>query len=161
MKIISILKKARRKLKLSQRDFARFLGISKSAYNRYELDKRIPPKKVIEKCCCVLGIKIYFRRAEDLIKFCKNKFPSSFYKKNIKLCRKLEFLRRKKMLYFKKISYRSGIPYWKCYGIFTGRNVPSRKEVSKLTRAMNFSPKILRENNFKKLFKTTSIIFDI
>jgi len=161
MKIISILKKARRKLKLSQREFARFLGISKSAYNRYELGKRIPPKKVIKKCCCVLGIKIYFRRTEDLIKFCKNKFPSSFYKKNIKLCRKLEFLRRKKMLHFKKISYRSGIPYWKCYGIFTGRIIPSRKEVSKLTRAMNFSAKILRENNFKKFFKTTSIIFDI
>ena len=83
MKIISILKKARRKLKLSQRDFARFLGISKSAYNRYELGKRIPPKKVIEKCCCVFGIKIYFRRTEDLIKFCKNKFSQRFYKKII------------------------------------------------------------------------------
>jgi transcriptional regulator with XRE-family HTH domain len=161
MKIISILKKARRKLKLSQRDFARFLGISKSAYNRYELGKRIPPKKVIEKCCCVLGIKIYFRRAEDLIKFCKNKFSQRFYKKNNRICKKLEFLRWKKMFHLKKISNRSDIPYWKCCGIFSGRIVPSRKEVSKLTRAMNFSPKILRENNFKKFFKTTSIIFDI
>jgi len=119
MKIISILKKTRRKLKLSQRDFARFLGISKSAYNRYELGKRIPPKKVIEKCCCVLEIKIYSRRVEDFIKFCKNKFPSSFYKKNIKLCRKLEFLRI--IIMFADNNYEREncyYRYWACYTIW-------------------------------------------
>ena len=74
MKKTQILKKARKKLAFSQRKFAKFLGISKSAYNRYELNRRYPPIEVIKKCCKILNIKIYCRRSDDIKNYGKKDF---------------------------------------------------------------------------------------
>jgi len=154
MKIIQMLKKARKKLGLSQRKFAKFLGVSKSVYNRYELGKRNPPTIIVYKCSKILEIKVHFRRIDDLRSFSKDK--NKIVKKGKDICKKLDILRRIKMVHLKKLAYRSKLPYWKCCAIISGKQVPTRKEVAKITYAMNFSPSILRENNFENLLKKYS-----
>jgi len=157
MKTTQILKKTRKKLDFSQRKFAKFLCISKSAYNRYELGLRKPPRRIIKKCCRILGIKIYFRRTDDISRFDKNKITCG----HKKICKKLDILRRVKMYPIKRLSYHSHLPYWKCWAILSGNIIPKRKDVTKLVSTMNFSSKILRENNFKKLFQKYKNTFHI
>ena len=137
IKPCQILKMARKKLGVSQRVFAKRLGVSKSAYNRYEHGLRKPPVAVVTKCCKMLGMKnIYFRRAEDGVK------------QNTMIGEKISLLRRLKLVPLKTLSYRSGVPYHR-----------TRKEVIKLASALGFSPSIFRKENFirflsrfKKLF---------
>jgi transcriptional regulator with XRE-family HTH domain len=143
-----ILKKAREKLGVSQRVFAQKLGVSKSAYNRYEHGLRKPPIGVLTKCCKILGMKnIFFRRVENGVKH------------NTMIGEKISLLRRLKLFPLKALSYRSGISYRRCQKIEKGKVYPTRKEVEKLALALGFSPSIFRKENFirflsrfKKLF---------
>jgi transcriptional regulator with XRE-family HTH domain len=143
-----ILKKAREKLGLSQRVFAKRLGVSKSSYNRYERGLRKPPVAVVTRCCKILGMKnVFFRRAEDGVKH------------NTMIGEKISLLRKLKLFPLKALSYRSGISYNRCRRIEKGKVYPTRKEVRKLASALGFSPSIFRKENFirflsrfKKLF---------
>jgi len=143
-----ILKKARKKLGVSQRVFAKRLGVSKSAYNRYEHGLRKPPVAVLTKCCKILGIKnIFFRRVEDGVKH------------DTMIGEKISLLRKLRLFPLKALSYRSGISYHRCQKIEKGKVYPTRKEVKKLASALGFSPSIFRKENFirflsrfKKLF---------
>ena len=137
--ISKILVKARRKLGISGREFARRLGVSKSAYFRYEKGERKPPVEVVKKCCRILGIPFYFRRAEDGLNNRQNLIG-----------RKISLLRRIKFMPLKALSLRSGISYSRCYDIEAGRIVPTRKEISKIAKALGVSPTIFRKENFVK-----------
>jgi len=137
MRPYQILKKARRKLRLSQRMFAQKLGISKSAYNRYERGLRTPPVAVVTRCCKILGMKnVFFRRVEDGVKH------------NTMIGEKISLLRKLKLFPLKALSYRSGVAYHRCRRIEKGKVYPTRKEVRKLASALGFSPSIFRKENF-------------
>jgi transcriptional regulator with XRE-family HTH domain len=148
IKPYQILKKAREKLGLSQRVFAQKLGVSKSAYNRYEHGLRKPPVAVVTKCCKILGMKnIFFRRAEDGVKH------------NTMIGEKISLLRRLKLVPLKTLSYRSGVPYHRCKKIEKGKLYPTREEVKKLAYALGFSPLIFRKENFVRFLSKFRKLF--
>jgi transcriptional regulator with XRE-family HTH domain len=139
---------ARKKLGVSQRVFAKKLGISKSAYNRYEHGLRKPTVAVVTKCCKMLGMKnVFFRRAEDGVKH------------NTMMGEKISLLRRLKLVPLKTLSYRSGVPYHRCKKIEKGKLYPTRKEVIKLASALGFSPTIFRKENFVKFLSRFKKLF--
>jgi len=148
IKPYQILERAREKLGVSQRVFAKKLGVSKSAYNRYEHGLRKPPVAVVTRCCKILGMKnVFFRRAEDGVKH------------NAMIGEKISLLRKLRLFPLKALSYRSGISYNRCREIEKGKVYPTRKEVKRLAYALGFSPSIFRKENFirflskfKKLF---------
>jgi transcriptional regulator with XRE-family HTH domain len=111
--------------------FAKRLGISKSAYNRYEHGLRKPPVAIVTKCCKILGMKnMFFRRAENGVRH------------NTMISVKISLLRKLKLFPLKVLSYRSGISYRRCQKIEKGKVYPTRKEVKKLALALGFSPSI-------------------
>jgi len=148
IKAYQILKRAREKLGVSQRVFAKRLGVSKSAYNRYEHGLRKPPVTVVTKCCKMLGMKnVFFRRAEDGVKH------------NTMIGEKISLLRRLKLVPLKTLSYRSGVPYHRCKRIEKGKVYPTRKEVKKIASALGFSPTIFRKENFIRFLKKFKKLF--
>jgi transcriptional regulator with XRE-family HTH domain len=143
-----ILKRARKKLGLSQRMFAKKLGLSKSAYSRYEHGLRKPPVDVVTKCCKILGIKnVFFRRAEDGVKH------------NTMIGEKIALLRKLKLFPLKALSYRSGVSYRRCQKIEKGKVYPTREEVRKLALALGFSPSIFRKENFVRFLSRFKKLF--
>jgi transcriptional regulator with XRE-family HTH domain len=150
IKPYQILKKAREKLGVSQRVFAQKLGVSKSAYNRYEHGLRKPPVVVVTKCCKILGIKnIFFRRVEDGVKH------------NTMIGEKISLLRKLRLFPLKALSYRSGMSYRRCWEIEKGRVYPTREEVKKLAFALGFSPSIFRRENFVRFLSRFKKLFMI
>ena len=148
IKPCQILKMARKKLGVSQRVFAKKLGVSKSAYNRYERGLRKPPVAVVTRCCKILGMKnVFFCRAEDGVK------------QNTMIGEKISLLRRLKLVPLKTLSYRSGVPYHRCKKIEKGKLYPTRKEVIKLASALGFSPTIFRKENFVKFLSRFKKLF--
>lgn len=152
-KILSILRQARKKLGLSKRQFAKYLKISKSAYCNYEAGKRTPPDFVLRRCCEILKIPFYFRRAEDLN---TRRILSS---DTVLIGTKIDLLRKIKLYSLKLLSYRSRIPYHRCVKIVKNKVIPTRKEVRQLAYALGFSPTVFRRQNFVKLLsKYTPIL---
>jgi transcriptional regulator with XRE-family HTH domain len=148
IKPYQILKKAREKLGVSQRVFAQKLGVSKSAYSRYEHGVRKPPVAVVTKCCKILGIKnTFFRRAEDGVRH------------NTMIGEKISLLRRLKLFPLKVLSYRSGISYRRCQKIEKGNVYPTREEVKKLALALGFPPSIFRRENFVRFLSKFKKLF--
>lgn len=134
----TLVKRARKKLGLTIRQFAKKLGVSKSALHNYETGKREPPWHVLLACCKILGIKMMFRRYDDGVN------PKSL----VPIGQKISLLRRIKFITVKGLSYLSGIPSWKLYAIEKGEVYPNREETKKIADALKIPVNLFRDKNF-------------
>ena len=148
IRVEEVLKQARCKLNLSKRQFAELLGVSKSAYCRYENGERKPPLEVIKKCCRILGLKFYLRRAEDGV-----------VSYNSSIGRKISLLRRLRLIPLKAVAIRSGISYLRLQRIEAGLVIPTRAEVGKIARVLGYSPSVFRRENFVRLLMKFKSLF--